>query len=400
MLEAKNYEPCFPNYNESILGLSNSILNHYGIKPFHPTLPGADFLLGKNFPHVVVILLDGLGMNILEQNLSYRDFLRRNLYSDYSSVFPPTTTASTTTFLSGLSPIEHGWLGWDVYFEKEDKTVCCFKNTLQGTDQIAADYNVANKYLPYKNIVDLINESGKAKANIIFPFGPDGHPDFDDWINEIQKSINKEEPTFTYAYWENPDSALHELGTKSNTLSKIVREINAKMTYLCEESVDTLFLITADHGHADIRNCFLTEEYPQLANMLERPACIEPRALSFYVKKEFKDSFPSEFNKHFGQDYILFTKEEAIKKELFGPGAANPNLTGIGDYVAAAVSDKTILWNKNDKQFKSHHAGLRPEEMRIPLIWYARKNKRNLIKVLYYSFVAFFVAFILYILVI
>ncbi len=114
-------EPCFPDYTDSILNLSNSILKYYGIEPFHETHPGADYLLSKNFPHVVVILLDGLGMNILERNLTYRDFLRRNLYSDYSSVFPPTTTSSTTTFLSGLSPVEHGWLGWDVYFKQEDK---------------------------------------------------------------------------------------------------------------------------------------------------------------------------------------------------------------------------------------------------------------------------------------
>ena len=45
--------------------------------------------------------------------------------------------------------------------------------------------------------------------------------------------------------------------------------------------------------------------------MLERPCSIEPRAISFYVKDEYKDVFAREFNDKFSKDYILFTKEEA-----------------------------------------------------------------------------------------
>ena len=64
----KNNEFFLPDYNDSILNLSCSILNHYGIAAKHPGLPEVDSILSQNFKHVVVILLDGLGMNILENN--------------------------------------------------------------------------------------------------------------------------------------------------------------------------------------------------------------------------------------------------------------------------------------------------------------------------------------------
>ena len=44
----------------------------------------------------------------------------KNRIKSITSVFPPTTTAATTSMLSGLNPNEHGWLGWDLYFKKED----------------------------------------------------------------------------------------------------------------------------------------------------------------------------------------------------------------------------------------------------------------------------------------
>lgn len=390
-------EPCYPDYNDSILNLSCSILNHYGIKPLHNTLAAADSILAHNRKHVVVILLDGLGMNILEENLSYQDFLRRNLYSDYSSVFPPTTTASTTSFLSGKSPIEHGWLGWDVYFEQENKTITCFYNTLQNSSEKAADFDIPRKYLPYENIIDQINATGNAKAYAVFPFGPDAHSDLHDWVKTIKKTIQTNERTFTYAYWENPDSILHELGNKNKDVTEVVSELNSVLDELCETSKDTVFFITADHGHISIQNNYLQEDYSDLTEMLEREVCIEPRAISFYVKPEFKDIFAEKFRRYFENEYILFPKEEVLKNNLFGDGNPNQNLTGIGDYIAAAISSKTLLWNKNRKKFRSHHAGLTKEEMRIPLIWYESKPKKSGFMIFYYTVIGILIAFLLYI---
>lgn len=379
MIERKLPEQVvLPNYDESIMNLTCSIQQYYGIQPKHKTLPAVDSILFENRPkHVVVILLDGLGMNILERNLHIRDYLRKHLLAEYSSVFPPTTTASTTSALTGLSPIEHGWLGWDVYFAKEDKNVTCFTNTIQGTETPAADYNVARTTLPYKDIVDQINETGKAKAFRIFPFGPDGHPELTDWSYAIEDTCKGLEPTFTYAYWEDPDYLLHREGTNSNDVRKVVEELNAQMAYLTSRCKETTFFITADHGHFDIRRDFISEDYPDIAKMLIRQPSIEPRAMSLFVKPEYLDTFARDFNGHFLNDYVLFTKEEVLQNELFGPGFPHENLTGIGDFVAAGYTHRTLFWDKTAKPFKSHHAGLTKEEMRIPLISIVNRPKKT-----------------------
>lgn len=365
----------YPNYDESILSLSCSVLKYFGVEPKHKTLPAADKILSKNYKHVVVILLDGLGINILEKHLSKNDFLRKHLILQYSSVFPPTTTASTTTFLSGLSPIEHGWLGWDVYFEQENKTVTCFTNNLQGTTEPAADYKIANKYFSYKNIAHQISETKNADAKIIFPFGKDGFPRLGRWLNEIKKRSSVDEKNFTYAYWTNPDHHLHLKGTDSSSVHKIVKNLNQKIQELCSDLKDTVVFVTADHGHTDVEKDYLVENHPELANMLIRRTVLEPRAMSFYVKDEFKNNFAEEFKKRFSEDYKIFSREDIFKMQLFGTDLPHKNLTGIGDFIAIAINKKILLWDKSEKDFKSHHAGLTSDEMCIPLICYEAKIK-------------------------
>ena len=77
-----------PDYNNCIVNFSNSILKYYGIKEYHQTLGAVDRIISKNYHNVVVIILDGLGMDALNHHLKPDDFLRKNLYTGISSVFP------------------------------------------------------------------------------------------------------------------------------------------------------------------------------------------------------------------------------------------------------------------------------------------------------------------------
>ena len=142
---------------------------------------------------------------------------------------------------------------------------------------------------------------------------------------------------------------------------------------MVEETVnglsDTLFLITADHGHMDsINHCIL--DHPEVMDCLVRMPSIEPRTLNLFVKKECIDTFPEIFRKNFGDDFLLLTREEVLREHLFGPGNCCPGLRDmIGDYVALAVSAVSIFNTHYEAQvMPGGHAGLTAEETRIPLI--------------------------------
>ena len=132
------------------------------------------------YKNVVILLLDGLGIDALQYHLSENSFFRKNLIKEYSTVFPPTTTSATTSIESGLTPLEHGWLGWSLYFSDIDKIVNAFINTEKDTERQVADYHVASKFLPYKSIYEKIEDTGMAKAYSVSKFGSNKIQTFDE----------------------------------------------------------------------------------------------------------------------------------------------------------------------------------------------------------------------------
>jgi len=358
----------YPDYNNGIVNLACSILKYYGAGYKHPTLPIFDDLLAKNYKNVVVMLFDGLGVDALEHHLPEDSFLRNHYMTGISSVFPPTTTAATTSIESGLTPLEHGWLGWSLYFSEIDKIVNAFINTVKDSEEKAADYHVAGKILPYKSIYDIINERGNAKAYSVSPFGTNQVTTYVELFEEVKRLCNQEDNKYIYAYWYQPDAMMHDSGCYSNAVASWIEDINKKVEEMCKELSDTLVIVTADHGHINLKYKIVSN-YPNLLKMLERPTAIESRATCFYVKENYKDRFVEEFYKTFGDDFLLLTKHEIIEQKLFGEGKQHSKFDElIGDFIAIAIADTGIAYSDESMQFASNHAGMTEYEMIVPFI--------------------------------
>ena len=358
----------YPDYNNSIVNLACSVMKHYGADNHHETLAIFDNYLEKNYKNVVVMLLDGLGVDALEHHLDKGSFLRKHFVEAISTVFPPTTTAATTSIESGLTPKEHGWLGWSLYFREIDKIVNAFINIIEDSDEKAADYHVAGKIIPYTSIYDIINDTGNATAYSVSPFGTNKISSHIQMFEEVERLCKLNGNKYIYAYFPQPDTTMHKYGCYSSEVTSWVKELNEGVEKMCEGLKDTIVVVTADHGHINLNYRFVSD-YPQLLKMLIRPISIESRATCFYVKEEYKELFKLEFYKDFGKDFILLSKAEILEGQLFGTGQAHRKFEDfIGDFLAVAIGDLGIAYSPKSKQFISNHAGMTKQEMLIPFI--------------------------------
>lgn len=357
----------YPDYGGCIANLSCSIMKRFGVEPPNPSLPLADGLLSeKRYKNVVVLLLDGMGSNIIEANLAPDGFFRSHLAGTYSSVFPPTTVAATTAMDSGLFPAQSAWLGWSGYFPEVDKNVVYFLNRDFDTDEQIEGESIAWTYVPYWGIHDRIRNAGFG-AHYLAPFAEPYPKDFGALCGEISRLCAEDGEKYIYAYWDQPDTVMHRKGCFGEPAKSAVRELEQKTEELAEQLSDTLLLITADHGHIDSPKAVITD-YPDIMECLVRMPSIEPRCLNLFVKDGMGEQLKNAFKEHFGGKFILMSKAEVMERQLFGKGTPHPHLNGmLGDYIAVAI-DSVSIYNKKEKNFVGAHAGLTKDEMLIPLI--------------------------------
>ncbi|MEG1256557.1 alkaline phosphatase family protein [Clostridium sp.] len=358
----------YPDYDHSILNLINSVLNHFGAKYTHTTLPKLDCILNKNYKNVVVMVFDAMGSKNIESILPEDSFLRKHMIDEITSVYPPTTTAATMTLESGLAPMEHSWLGWSLHFDEVNDNVNIFINTNDKGENVA-DYHVARRYIPYKNVIDKIKDTGNSKAYSVSPFGTYPINDIYELMSSVEMLCNKQEKHYIYTYWPEPDSSMHTKGISSEDSIYWIKKINNMLEELSGKLKDTLLIITADHGHIDGRNELIVN-YKEITSCLKWPPSIEPRSLAFHVKEGMKQKFKDVFLKEFGDDFLLLSREEVLKKKLFGYGEEHTRFQDfLGDYLAIAIAETSIFNNEAAyKKFIGVHAGLTEWEMMVPLI--------------------------------
>lgn len=319
---------------------------------------------GKNR---LVMVLDGMGVSIIKKLLDENGFFARHLTDTETAIIPATTVAATTTYRTGKMPFETGFIGWAQYFEETNEVVEVFLNKNYYTGKVSKMPKHTNT-LPCKTSVEQLNENGRPAFEIMPSFIPGGAKTFEDWLDQIVHTCNNQTDAYIYAYWTEPDAALHEFGENDNRVKTLLRDMEQKTEKSLNKIINkTDVLITADHGHKLSKPLFLTD-YPDIEQSLLHPLSVEPRAVSLFVKSEKIAEFPDLFNKHFGKWFKLVTKQELERDYLH----ASKPVRFIGDFMALATDEYCLHQNRNTQCFVSNHAGITKEELEIPIIEYNR----------------------------
>ena len=251
---------------------------------------------GKNR---VVMILDGMGVAVMKKLLDKNGFFFQHMTDTERALIPATTVAATTAYRTGKMPWETGFIGWSQYFSETDEVIEVFTNTNFYTGEVSKMPQHTNT-LPCKTIVEQMNDDGMRAFEIMPGFVPGGFDIFDDWLNHVVDVCNAETDVYIYAYWSNPDGALHDCGSNDPFVKKLLREMEQKIELAFQKIRNkTDILITADHGHKDIKHLFI-EDFPDIDKCLMHPISLESRCVSLFIKPEYMKQFPDLFNKHFG----------------------------------------------------------------------------------------------------
>lgn len=383
----------YPDYSRCPVNIISSILKYYRKPSAYPSLHKLDAELNKFYKNVVLIVFDGMGTDMLERNLPKSNFLRKHRVDNLTSVFPSTTAAAMISYYTGVSPNEHGWLGWSLYFKEFCRAIDVFTNVDSYTKTPISKLSAAEFVMPYETIYREISESiiGDIQTYTIAPPGVniygDGnfHKTADKFerVTELIKLICAvEQNTFTYVQWNSPDDTAHKEGCYSDRVTDKLTALSSHIEELGSSLTDTLIIVTADHGMIDITEEIRIDQIPEIADCLVVPPFVESRAAACYVKYDRRTDFERACHNYFCNDFMLFSRNDIIAKGILGKGKSHPKtIDFIGDYMLCAIGSKSIRYQTlNEKPKtppKANHGGLTDEEMIIPLIVVPTKQTRE-----------------------
>ena len=383
----------YPDYTRCPVNIISSIRKYYREPIVYPTLPKLDAHLSKFYKNVILIVLNGMGTDMMERNLSPMSFLRRNFTENLTSVFPSSTAAAMISYHTGVSPNEHAWLGRSLFFKEFCRTVDIFTNLDSYTKTPVASANAAEFVMPYETIYRDIADSivgdvqpftiTNEKVSISEKGNIHKTADSFERVCELLKMICiTNQNTFTYVQWNSPDDVAHKYGVTGEKTAATLKSINKQLEVLCKDLTDTLIIVSADHGMKDITEEIKINYIPDIMECLVIPPFVESRAAACFVKNDRRTDFERAFHNHLGNDFILLSKNDILTKGLLGEGRTHPKITDfIGDYMICAIAGKSVKYltlnTKPKPPHAANHGGLTEEEMTIPLIIIPTKQTKE-----------------------
>lgn len=354
----------------SLINFSNTFLKKYGVKPFHRQIDSL-FDIIKDKKKIVVLLCDGMGDYLLNIHKDVSSFLLKHKILTITSTFPPTTVAATTALLSGKYPCETGYMAWSQPFDDFKVNADVFTGANSQTDELIDKEIIYKQLKPYISITTLINKTNNCEiASSVFQYPVDksGPKTLDELLIKVQEKANRQETTFTYAYFTNPDHDSHDFGVDSIQVKNHIKNINDTVQQFAKNNPEFTIFVIADHGQINIEPIYL-EDYPDFLSTLYYHPSFEVRSPNFKIKENKKEEFIKLFNKYFSSDFELYRRQEVIDNNLFGYAKySNEALSFLGDCLAVSISNKAMFVSRDENHFIGHHGGGLDKEMIIDVL--------------------------------
>ncbi|HET8598902.1 MAG TPA: nucleotide pyrophosphatase/phosphodiesterase family protein [Segeticoccus sp.] len=358
-----------------------SVARALGIPPFTQG-PAAErgLLELPQARRAVVVLVDGLGHDLLIQRGGHAPFLRTLLPTGRRLVcgFPSTTATSMGTFGTGLPPGTHGLVGFQVRVPGEDRLL----NELsweKGPDPFA--------WQPSQTVFERAEAAG-VDVTRIGPAYFDGSgltnaalrggsfaaaAGLEQRVDLTLEVLRRSPRALVYLYWGDLDKVGHVHGCRSWQWGDELEAIDAALARLARSlPADTALLVTADHGMVDVPH----EQRIDLADDAELSAGIrlvggEPRGLQLYCEPGAAEDVRRTWQGRVGDRAQVRTREEAVALGWFG-AVADRVVPRIGDLVIAmgdgfAVVDSRFM-RPQIIRLLGVHGSLSDDELGIPLL--------------------------------
>ncbi len=382
--------PAAPRYGEAALAdLTPSILAALDVPGFKNILA---IPAGRS---AALLVFDGLGSELLKANQAEAPFLSSLMAGGrvITAGFPSTTAASVASIGSGLTPGEHGLVGFTMLLPGHARAMNVLRWVVYGTGQGG---DLSQEIDPHQlQPRQTALEAASAAGLDVLLIGPATHEksglsraalrggrfqaavSAGDLVAAVLTGLRAGQRSFIYGHHNDLDTTGHVRGASSDAWRFQLSQIDR----LCQTLANNLpagctLVITGDHGMVDLtpEQRLDLDDHRQLADGV-RVMAGEGRARYLYTREGAEQDVLAAWKASLDDRMWILSREEAIAAGWFGPDVLDDVRARIGDVIAAAYGPVGIFQRSVDSGqagLVGHHGSLTPEEQLVPLLTVSR----------------------------
>lgn len=324
-----------------------------------------------NASRTVLFVLDGLGFHQLRQRPHLAPNLTAMAGGAIHSVCPTTTSTALTSISTGLTPGEHGVIGYRVAVDGEVLNVLRW----------AVDGRDARNEVPPEKLQDRqafcaqrpaivtraeFQRSGFTRAHLD-GVRFNGYRTLSTLVTEVGRLLRENEP-FVYAYYDGLDKVGHEYGIGEHYDAELAA-IDALVGQLSERlPADSALIVTADHGQVEVGDRIISLD-PTVARQCAMQSG-EGRFRWLHARSGRLNDLHEAANEHHSDTAWVVSREQMLDEAWFGPTVSDAARTRLGD-VALVARDDVAYFDANDTGpyvLVGRHGSMTPAEVDVPLL--------------------------------
>lgn len=328
-------------------------------------------------PHVVVVLIDGLGHHQLDARRGHAPFLRTTESGMITAGFPTTTATSLALFGTGRAAGATGMTGYTAH------------NPATGAAANLVSWEGAETPEEWQREPSLLaaahaagiavttlgkrrfEGSGLTRAAL----SGGAFVGADALARRVDEAIARaKRPGLTYVYWGEIDAVGHRHGWQSDAWVAALEDADQELRRLrASLPRRAVMVVTADHGMVDVTGAprWDVAREPALARGL-RLVAGEPRALHLHLDDASEaPAVAARWSEVLGSHGVAMTREDAVATGLFGAVAEHVT-ERIGEVVVAMAGRATVVDSASQSPqalaLVGVHGSLTREELEVPLL--------------------------------
>ena len=336
----------------------------------------------------VVLLVDGLGSELLRKHADEAPFLTSLASRPLTSGFPATTVTSLSSLGTGLPPGEHGLTGYTSWVQEVDASVGWLGWTPVGSGEDLRERLVPEQVQRHRTVFERAQAAG-VEVTVAAPAHFEGSgltravlrggtyrgsvtPG--DAIATAVDGSRRGARSLVYCYTPDLDLTGHVRGVASDAWRAQLRLVDRFAEELAARlPVGTALHVTADHGMVDVPDDSKVDADDDENGLMTGVLALagEPRARHVHAIPGAESDVLDRWRALLGDRMWIGTRADVVAAGLLGTTVTPEALARTGDVVAISTGATSVVRRGSESFFSAllgQHGALTPDELLVPLL--------------------------------